>query len=193
MIIAPIDRLEDPLGVLRFSHIDQNALLTLKRFGELYKQFTIMNREGINYIFCKYLYKTSSYPNRHKPRLMANGRDMDDRYDFKNAYVTDKDLKRIQRYLNWKAFFSRIRSERRLYKLLAEKNSFVLHALHTFVHSWLAELPDDTRGKTSDHAAIYDTDDQAEIMRKLYRLEEERMDRIATIRVLPTTTDPRMM
>lgn len=194
-IIAPISRLKDPLGVLNFKASDQNKLLLLKRFGELYRKFKIRDSFGSGYVFCRYIPERSSWNhgNQPKPKLIGNSRNMDERPDFKASYVTTADLKRIQRYLNWKAFWSRVERERRLYKLIVEKESFMLHALHTFVHAWLPELPNDFRGKSSDPDAGHDVPDREDIYRKLYTLEEQRADRIASIRVLPTTTDPRMM
>lgn len=193
-IIAPIRRLKDPLGVVKFTDTDQNQLLLLKRFGELYRQYTILDSCGVRYTFCRYLKKSTTHFNqRYVPRLLASGRTMDDRPEFSDAYVTDSDLKRCQRYLHWKAFFSRVKSERRLYKLIVEEKSFVLNALHTFVHSWLPELPDDARSSVSDDNDIYDLKDRYKLINKLCSLENERMDRIASIRILPTTTDPRFM
>ena len=193
MIIVPVSRLVDPLGVTTIEKVNQNKVLLLKRFGELYKRFPILNNHGGKYVFCKYI-ETIGYREAYpRPCLLANGTRLDERPEFRATYVSDKDLKRIQRYLNRKAFFSRVKNERRLYKLVLEESSFIKRALHTFVHAWLPELPDITRGRRDVPMDKYDIESNDDICRKVRELDNERIARCEAIRVLPTTTDPRMM
>lgn len=193
MIIAPISKLVDPLGVHSFKGSDQNKSLMLKRFGELYSRFKILTPLGNAYIFCRFIDPGGAYSGSPRPRLMANGSDMDERPDFKKSYLTIRDLKRAQRCLDRKAFFSRVKNERRLYKLILEEKSFCLHALHTFVHSWLPEKESSTRGDRTKTGDLHDYNDRLEVARTLNMKETERMNRIASIRVLPTTTEPYMI
>lgn len=193
MLIASIDRLVDPLGVHSFSNSNQNKTLVLKRFGELYSRFKILSSKGNAYVFCRGIDPGGSYSGAPRPRLLANGNDMDERGDFKNAYLSVRDLKRAQRYLTRKAFFSRVQNERRLYKLILEEKSFCLHAIHTFIHAWLPEQADSTRGDHMKTADLFDYQDRQEVARSLRKKENERMGRIESIRVIPTTTDPHMM
>lgn len=193
MIIEPIDNLVDPLGVHDFKTHNQNKSLTLKRFGVLYTRFPWRTKAGNPIVFSRYLSK-SSWGEQGRPRLIYNGSDLDERHDFKQVYLTSKVLKRVQRSINRKAFWSRVASERRLYKLRVESTSFVKHALHTFVHAWLPEVEDDERGVLSANTSdSFDIGDLVTIKRKLRSLESERLKKFEEIRVLPTTTDPHVM
>lgn len=131
MILKSLKGIKDP--ILPYHNGNRNILLTLSRFGTLWRKYELRDNSGYagSKIFSKSGNSLSQYDPIERPKLIVAGREVDERDDFAGLYVTEFDFKWMQRFINSRAFLSRWDVERKAYaKTLAKERRKGLAILH---------------------------------------------------------------
>lgn len=122
MILKSLKGIKDP--ILPYHRGNRNILLTISRFGKLWRHYELRDSHGISgsKIFGKSGSFGSSYDSNERPRLTVAGRDIDERDEFAGVYVTESDFKWMQRFINLRAFLSLWDVERLAYAKRLKKD-----------------------------------------------------------------------
>lgn len=137
MILKSLKTIKDP--ILPYHRGNRNILLTLNRFGKLWRRYKLRDDHGFagSKIYGCAGRATSQYDSVERPKLIISGRTVDERDEFAGVYVTESDFKRMQRSMNIRAFLSRWDIERQAYvKRLKEdgrKGLVILHRVYSII------------------------------------------------------------
>lgn len=137
MILKGLKGIKDP--ILPYHRGNRNILLTIERFGKLWRHYDLRNNHGFS--GSKLLGKAgkvhSQYDSIERPKLIVDGREVDERDEFAGIYVTESDFKWMQRFINIRAFLSRWDIERLAYakrlKKDGRKGLAILHRIYSTI------------------------------------------------------------